>query len=353
MTLGAEDPDPKGTAAGSVLSMLRSTLDAIHKEDDRIGGRAVTRLTAPLSDTETSCIEVLSTIGFGELNDGATDGRVLIGGEVIEYKGRNSNTPFGFESLLRGQLNTEVKAHPVGTLVLDFAQNTSAIDRLRRGFLVNFAIGEDLEILARNLGLKLCPGVDQDALRRIIKAMAYLPKTTEDAFRQVLTALYDDADAFSITERTISSPFTVFVEIDVTPSTDIRGRFLLNSGENRITNGLTSLVTDYPINHVLGVYLNTPLTRRGHRDGFTNFFSGGSFVGSTITLGSSPGPIGTPVLVDYGAFEAHYLATDETTRQDTNNADRWAYLADPLLSARCLLEEIKMAGVRVVLSTSL
>ena len=42
----AEDPDPSGSGISNFLGNLKALLDAIHKEDDRIGGLAVTRLTA-------------------------------------------------------------------------------------------------------------------------------------------------------------------------------------------------------------------------------------------------------------------------------------------------------------------
>jgi hypothetical protein len=379
-----EENDPLGTAIAAFLGNLRATLDAIHKEDDRIGGRAVTQLTAPLLSTETKCMSVLSTINFGEQTDGTRDALLLVGGELIGALGRNANVPFGFNRLTRGLSATEVKTHPTGTLVFDLSRNTSAIDLVRRGLFVNFAVGEDLEIIARNLGLKRCPGISQEQLRRIIKAVAYLPKQPRQAFVEALQALTDGVEGtdFDIIERLVSEPWTVFVELAIDLATDIRGRFFLNSGEPQLTTGLTSVDTDYIIiqsplaanpaapNKIIegrtvtfpggaagtlpfGVYLDTPLTRRGYRDGFTNFAVGGSASGRTITLGSSPGAAGTAVLVDYTAFDAHYLAFDETVRQDTQNADHWAYLADPLLSARCLLSQIRAAGIRVEVSTKL
>ena len=345
--------DALGTAARLPGRLLKAMLDAIMKEDDRIGGRAVTRLTAQLDSSETATASVLSTIGFGEYTDGLRDARFLVGGEVISATGRNSNTPFLFDNLTRGLEGTEVRTHPPGTLVYDMAQNTSAVDLVRRGFLVDYAVGEDLEVLARNLGLERCPGTSQEALRRIIKAVAYLPKQTFDAFDKALEALLGGIN-YRVYERTASDPYTVFVDIEPDPSDDIRGRFFLNGGELQDTTAGLTVSTNYAINHVIGVYDDTPLTRMGIRDGFTNYFAGGgSFAGSTITLGSSPGAAGTPVIVDYGAFIAHYLAADETVRQDALQGDHWAYLADPLLAARCLLDQIRAAGVQVELRTRL
>ncbi len=346
-------PDPAGTGARVPGRVLKAVLDAIHKEDDRIGGRAVTRLAEPLYTGQRAWAKVESTIGFGEYADGAGDALLLIGGEVVYASGRTSAYPFAFKTLSRAQQNTKEVSHPAGTIVFDLAQNTSALDHLRRGFLVDFAVAEDLEIISRNLGLHRCPGMSQETLRRVIKAVAYLPKQPIDAFRQAMEALLGNTN-FTIVERTTSDPWIVFVDVEIELSTDIRGRFLLNGGERRTTTGLNTVDTAYPINHVIGVYDDTPLTRRGFRDGFTNYLEpGGTFLGSTITLGTSPGAAGTAVIVDYGAFEAHYLAQDETVRQDLLQQDRWAYLADPLLSAKCLLDQIRAAGIRVELSTRL
>ena len=373
MPYGVDEDDPPGGVARSVIRTLRATLDAIHKEDNRIGGRAVTKLEADLEIDDTVGALVESTIGFGELYDtnNATytligDGgplvipfpkqaRLLIGGEIIEANDRRSRYPFEFVDLTRGVSNTVQKKHPKGTLVYDYSQNTSAIDHIRRGFLVEYAVGEDLEILARNLGLHRCPGFSQETLRRVIKAVAYLPKQTIDAFRIALEALLDGTN-FTITERTTSEPWVVYVEVAIEVAEDIRGRFILNGGEPQVTVGFTTtLLTSHFIYNVFGVYLDTPLTRRGFREGFTNFYSGGgSFLpAGAITLGSSPGPVGTAVIVDYTAVEAHYLATDETVRQDVEQGDRWAYLADPLLAAKCLLDQVRAAGVQVRLSAAL
>jgi hypothetical protein len=350
-----EDADSSGSALSGFLGNLKAVLDAIHKEDDRIGGQAVTRLSSPLLASEEGCMLVDSTIGFGEDTDGLENARLLVGGEIITASTRNKNTPFAFGVLRRAQQATAAVTHPAGTLVFDQSRNTSALDLLRRGFLVNFAQGEDLDTIARNLGLERCPGVGQEALRRVIKAVAYLPKQTMHAFEETLTALLGSSTAFTVFERTTTSPWTVFAEIDTDLATDVRGRFLLNGGEPQLLTAPSTVVTAYPIQHVLGVYEDTPLTRRGFRDGITNLATTNTFVGQTITLDTpaTPNVGGTPVIVDYGAFDAHFLALDETVRQDFLNQDHWAYLADPLLSARCLLDQIRAAGVRVELSTRL
>lgn len=324
------------------MGLFQAVLDAIFYQDDLLAGQRVTRLTAPVVDTETSTMEVEATNGFGVWTDGGTVSRVLVGGELIES---SSRTLVAFNGLTRGIGDTKIPArHEISSLVYDASKNMSALDRIWRGIMVDYAIGDDLDVIGSNLGLARCPGLDDDTWREVIKAVAYLPKQTLDAFERALTALLG-AGNFNVYERTSTSPYQVFVEIVASLSNEIRGTFYLNGGEPQLTTGANTVDTDYDVNNVIGVYDDTTLTRRGYREGLTNYFDpGGSFVNNTITLGTSPGAGGTAVIVDYGAFTGHYLAPNETERDDQ---DFYAYLSDPSLAARCLLEQIRAAGIKV------
>jgi hypothetical protein len=353
MPLGPEDADAEGLLLSEdPVGLLEALLDAIHTEDGLVGGRGVTVLTAPLAADSVDCIEVESTIGFGELNDGTGDARVLIGGEVIDAATRNNNTPFGFETLTRGD---EPQLHPAGSLVIDLSRNRAALDYLRRGFFVETAVGEDLQRLGRNLGLERCPGTTEAQQRSIIQGVAYLPKNPRLAIEAALEALFEgDTSRYTVTERLVSDRWTIYVSVAPELGDSLLGRFVLNGGERSVMLNATQTGVASPIVRVLGVYADTPAARRGKRDGLTNYFTaggGGSFAGQQITLGASPGPLGTQVIVDYTAREAHYLAADETVRQNTTPDDQWAYLADPLLAARCLLEQIRPAGTRIILTS--
>ncbi len=323
------------------MGLFKAVLDAILGSDDSIAGQRFTRLSSPLAEGETADMFVESTLGFGEDTDGSSDARLLVGGEIVSATGRTDADPFKFAGLTRGEEATTDKLHPVGEVVWDLSRNASALDRVRRGILVRTARGEDLDVVGRNLGLKKCPGITESEWREIIKAVAYVPKQTIDAMDRALTALLGGGN-YAIKELP-SDPWRVFVEALVALSTSVRGRFLLNGGERQLTTGALTVDTTYDINHVLGVYDDTTMARRGYRSG-TNYSTTNNFAGKTITLDASPGGAGAPVIVDYGAFKAHYLAADETIRDD---GDRYAYLADPLAAARCLLDQIRAAGVRV------
>lgn len=335
--------------AGIRLGLFQAMLDAIFREDDRIAGQKVTRLFQVVNEAETACVVVESTNGFGENTDGVGDSRFLVGGEVIGAAGKDRTR---FTTLTRGVDDTKIPPfHPPGSLVFDLSKNKSAVDLLRRGFSANTAVGEDLDVIGANLGLQRCIGLDQETWREIIKVVAYLPKQTLDAFHRALTALLG-ASGFSVdTDLTtdspggaVTSPYQVFVEIVVALSTLLRGRFILNGGEPQLTTAAFTVLTTHDINHVLGVFDDNDFTRRGMRDGFTNYATTNTFTGKTITLDASPGGAGTAVIVDYGAEEAHYLAPDETVRDDL---DFYAYLTDPTLAARCVLDLIRAHGVQV------
>ena len=370
------------------MGLLRALIDAIQGEDDRIGGQRVTKITSTLGEAETATINVESTHDFGEYTEGGGDARLLVNGEVISATGRTATT---FTGLTRGVLASTVPAfHPVNTLVFDLSRNRSALDLIYRGLLVNFAIGADLDVIGRNLGLKKCPSVTDEQWRRIIKATAYLAKQTPDSLRIALEAITGGTSptAFTIREDLVNDPWIVYVQIAIAFATSLRGRFVLNSGEAQLTTGISTVDVNYnPISPplsaypgytgqaidgrtnedsvtpyftfpasgagtaIIGVYDSTPLTRRGERAGLTNYFlPGGSVAGNTITLGTSPGAAGTPVIVDYTSHSAHYLANNETI---VDGDDLYAYLADPLLTARCLLDQVRPAGVKVEVSTLL
>lgn len=462
------------TIVGSGL--FKAIIDAIHGSDDRIAGQAITTLRVSLDGTETAVIQVESTVGFGELTDGAGDARLVIDGEIIDCSGRTLTT---FTGLTRGVASTIVgPRYPAGSaIVYDYAQNSSALDHVRRGVLVNYAIGEDLDRVARNLGLVKCSPLPDDTWRRVIKAIAYLAKQPMGAIETALQALLGPG-GYVLYERSVSAPHRFFVGAVLPFATSLQGRFVLNSGEGQevepggivnveypivaraydgvaargtirvvspwtgldgqqfvlndgvnpavtfefdddasvvqtptlraITHDgteteqeirdlviaaitaaptlaitpsaldastvallndavgaagnqvITETVTD-PVfvvsgmsggvnagtRGVLGVYLDNPLTQAGIREGFANLFTGGSFIGSQITLGTDPGT-GIAVIVDYNGHPAHYLAPDASF--DNDGTDFPPYFADNLGATRCVLNQVRAAGVGVELS---
>lgn len=378
------------------MGLLKAIVEAVHGEDERIAGRPVTRLTTPLLSTETGTIEVVTTNGFGEYVDGAGDAKLLIGGETILASGRTATT---FTGLTRGVVP---KLHNDRSIVYDSSMNASALDHVRRGLFVNHAVGEDLNILGRNLGLQRCTGIDQDTWREIIKQLAYRPKQPLDALRAALEAFFGDTTSWVIEEKAIGSPFTIDVYVDRglasgSPAA-VRGRFVVPGSEEQDATSTTTVTVTHATNaaNVVGVYLATDAALRGYRDGANNYWysDGDPTTGTPGTVpgepatglvlhGGNPLPSGSePVIVDYSADEGdyHYLA-DDTTSTDpsapvvpksadavrqietdpsflpnlatptiTDEDDRFAYLSDPLDALRCFLDQVRAAGVQIRLS---
>ncbi|MCZ6870545.1 MAG: hypothetical protein O7G84_13670 [Gammaproteobacteria bacterium] len=462
------------TQKGSGL--FSAMLDAIHGSDEKLGGQAVTQLRVALEPGATEIL-VISTIGFGEFEDGTGDARVVVGSEIISCSARTNDT---FTIDERGIDSTIIQPrYPTNSVVFDESRNTSALDLTRRGMLVNFAIGADLDVVGRNLGVEKCPGLTDSIWRDIIKSVAYLAKQPLGAIQIALEALLGPA-GFVLFERTVSSPNRFFVEVVTAPTPSLQGKFFLNYGEPQVVQAggivdVTFPITGVPfdgapaignirvvsgsalvdgevfvlddgtnpavtyefddngsvipsptlravaftatsseedvrdaivaaiagtptlditgallgiqnvtLTHqsplasgnvavtttvaaplfvvtgmaggedpgtigVTGVFLDIPSSREGLRDGLTNFFTGGSFVGSQITLGTDPGP-GTLVIVDYNAHPAHYVAPIAFVNDGT---DFPPYFSDNLLGAQCLLDQVRAAGVGVELSAKI
>lgn len=331
------------------MGLLSAIIDSIFGSDDQIGGQAVTKLTAPLDDTNISTVDVSSTLRFGRQWDELPDALLLINGELIYAENRTHTT---FTTLTRGEQGTPVQNHPVGSLVYDFSKNRTAIDLARRGFFVRTARGEDLDVLGRNLGLHKCSGLTEDQWRALILAMGYVASQPLLAFRIVLNA-YVGVGSYEIYEDLVNDPLLVKVEIPLTAfgvQNGLVGRFYLNGGtEAVLSTGGTQIVLPYPINNLLGVYYASDIAvSKGERDPTTNLVNtvGNSFVGNTITFVSSLGANGTAMIVDYGAFPSHYLPADETIRYPRDGSF-FPYLNDPTATVRCLLDQVRAAGVTV------
>jgi len=76
-------------------------------------------------------------------------------------------------------------------------------------------------------------------------------------------------------------------------------------GEEQDTTGDLAVSTDNAIGRVIGVYRATDVNRSG-----TNFANGGSYTQNTtsITLGITPGPSGTAVIIDYETYNSAPLS---------------------------------------------
>lgn len=147
--------------------------------------------------------------------------------------------------------------HPTGKEVLDYTRTFSALDLVRRGFLVDLAEGEDLRILARNLGVEVPVFMlDDEDFRRAVKALAYNPKGTIYGIELALDA-YLGAGNYVILEDFTNYPATVIIGVNpsafaVSGST---GRAFLANRETDGPASTTTVDTQGAITSVGGVRL--------------------------------------------------------------------------------------------------
>lgn len=352
-----------------MAGLLQALVDAVHGEDDRIGGRRFTILSSDLVSTETGTISVETTRQMGEFTDGTGDARLLINGEVIDATGR---TDTSFTTLTRGVAASDVLNHPKGSIVWDFSRNTSATDHVRRGFLVDFALGDDLVTIARNLGLKQC-SMAQETLRAVIKAIAYLPKQPIGSFYHALDALLGSGnyEFFPSPYEMPGGKYTVRVYVKTAITNNILGKFYLNGGEEALSTSTTTVDVAHDVQDMLSVYLANEASRRGFFNGLTDLFSGGSFLGKTITLGTPVASSGIALICNYTAHYAHYtvgrpmsdpsaatklpfdangaLPPDASSIRNSDDDEPYAYLADSLAATFCVLDQVRAAGIRLQL----
>lgn len=180
-------------AAGEQLNLLagvrlgRLAADA-HVGDDQL----VLERTLGMDPAGTVVVDGV-TYAYGKLGDG-TLGQLVV------------TTPQGtFFGVQREHLRNAV--------VVDATRDFSALDFVRRAFFVNTAIGEDLSTLGRQLGVLRAPEVaDDEQYRRLIRALAYNPRTTLYGLSQALDIMVGEGQ-YTIVEDP-ARPSTVDVYLN-------------------------------------------------------------------------------------------------------------------------------------------
>lgn len=190
------------------VELPEALTSAIGEMDAEIGGLRMTRLTSAVAVGATT-FPVETTL------DWPTAGRVSIDGLVYRYTGKTSTTLTGVTHVIAGASTPgAMKAHRKQSTVLDLSRTYNALDQLRRAFLVEYAEGDDLTALGRNLGVLRLPFLESDDdYRKLIKAIAYNPRGTLYGLQLALDALMG-AGNYTIYEDLISDPCKVFIQLD-------------------------------------------------------------------------------------------------------------------------------------------
>ena len=160
------------------------------------------------SSKATRVLPVESVLNWGG------EGKIGIGGVVYRYASRTDTSLEGITHVKGGVLTAGLKiSHPIESTVIDLSQSQSAIDLVRRAMLVDYAEGEDLNAIGRNLGVNRLPFLgEDDTFRDIVKALAYNPRGTIFGLELALAALVGEGN-FEIYEDLINFPCTVFIRL--------------------------------------------------------------------------------------------------------------------------------------------
>jgi hypothetical protein len=103
--------------------------------------------------------------------------------------------------------------HSVGAVVTDVTRDYNALELTRNAMLVDYANGEDLNVVGRNYGVLRYPFLQSDdVFREIVKALAYNPRGTMFGLELALDALVGDGN-YELYEDLINHPCTVFVRL--------------------------------------------------------------------------------------------------------------------------------------------
>jgi hypothetical protein len=129
--------------------------------------------------------------------------------------------------------------HRVLSEVIDASGGYSAIGRLRRAMLVDFAEEEELDRVGRNLAVIRPRGLDDEHFRCLIKNLAYLPRATIYGIELVLECLFPGGD-WEIYEDLINFPNNVFIILPemAGDSPDFEGKAFLSPSGNTTVPGV-------------------------------------------------------------------------------------------------------------------
>lgn len=132
--------------------------------------------------------------------------------------------------------------------VVDNSLTASAVGQLRRSQKVDLAEAEELDRIARRNGLSRPRGLSDELWRRVIKAICYGPKSTIQAFENLLTALYPLKN-FDIYEDLANYPAELFLDLPfMDPGIISEGRTFLTGLEAQTSlTAATITVNETPI----------------------------------------------------------------------------------------------------------
>lgn len=187
--------------------LLDVMTEVIGEQDAEIGGFRLTRLTSITGEGDNS-------IGV-EVTEGWPDaGSIGIDGIKYSYTGKTATSFTGLTYISAGVVTAGCAiSHRVESPVVDVSRVWSEMEQLRRSLFVEYAVGDELNVIGRNLGVNRLPLFrDDDQFREVVKVLAYNPKATIFGLDLVLTGIVG-AGNYEIYEDLLQYNNTIFIRI--------------------------------------------------------------------------------------------------------------------------------------------
>lgn len=174
-------------------------------------------------------------------------GQIGIDGVRYSY-GSKTDTSFDDVTFLKNGEDHPgaARLHRIESSVLDLNRDRSALDLSRRAMLVDYAEGDDLNALGRNLGVLRLPFLASDEVfRNIVKTLAYNPKGTVYGIQLALGGLVGEGN-FEVYEDVLNFPNTVFIRLIGAAATNntSEGKAYLSGVESQPAASNNSVVVD-------------------------------------------------------------------------------------------------------------
>lgn len=206
--------------------------------------------TRPIPTGAGSSSKAITTFPVETTLDWDAEGKVGIEGVRYHYTSKTDTSFEGVYFLAGGEVVPgSAKLLRTQSTVIDLNRSRSGLDLVRRAMLVDYAEGDDLNALARNLGVLRLPFISGDAkFRDILKALAYNPKGTLFGLELALTGLVGVGN-FEIYEDLIRYPNTVFIRLLGAAVTDAssQGKAYLSGPEIVYAPNTAAIPIAYPI----------------------------------------------------------------------------------------------------------
>ena len=297
-----------------------------------------------LSATGSYLRDLLGNHGLPRLSDKISDKYARAFGKVASYPeaGPMFMVAKGLDALLNGPLRYGAITTP----------NTITLNNQNGGFPDNFG---------RRL-IKIHAPAANAGVYRVDKMS---PKLLGQPFliatlQRVGGTFYDGAN-FTSAEANVAvelMPFDVWehpnepcrFRVDLFKFSNVagsaKGASYLQGAEQAISSAVNTVSTAFDIQQVLGVFLASDITMTG-----TNYYTGGSFNGKVITLGTNLPAANTSVLINYGAFISEGTAQvidgppfPTSTISGINQFPLYLTGTDPTLVSKELIDVIRAAG---------